>query len=211
MKGLNRGMLWYNIKLLPKINIIICILAICAIQIFFSLKMVDFNVMAKIGELFVSLLGIILIPGLVFIEEGSGIKETVYSKAVSPVIPSVIRLIYSVIILIIAIVAFVWIAIVQGSTFDELSVIAGVFISALILGALGYIIGSFTRNIALSYLTPFGYYGFEFLSKGKYTKDFYLFSLQRGYFAEEKWALFSIAIIFIAISLIYLGRKRAFQ
>lgn len=173
--------------------------------------MVDFNVMAKIGELFVSLLGIILIPGLVFIEEGSGIKETVYSKAVSPVIPSVIRLIYSVIILIIAIVAFVWIAIVQGSTFDELSVIAGVFISALILGALGYIIGSFTRNIALSYLTPFGYYGFEFLSKGKYTKDFYLFSLQRGYFAEEKWALFSIAIIFIAISLIYLGRKRAFQ
>ncbi|KNY28910.1 hypothetical protein [Pseudobacteroides cellulosolvens] len=210
MKGLNNGMLWYNFRLLPKINILMCILAICAVQIFFSLKMVDFRVMANIGELFVSLLGIMLIPGLAFIEESSGIKETVYSKAVSPVIPSLIRLLYSVFLLLSGTVIFVAVAVIQGSVFDELSIIAGVFISALILGASGYIVGCFTGNIALAYLIPFAYYGFEFLSKGKYTKDFYLFSLQRGFLVEEKWFLFGTAILFIGISLVYIGKRRSF-
>ncbi len=209
MKGLNKGMLWYNIRLLPKINIIMCILAICAIQIFFSLKMVDFRVMANIGELFVSLLGIMLIPGLAFIEESSGIRETIYSKAVSPVIPSLIRLLYSVLLLLLGAVIFVVIAVIQGSVFDGLPIIAGVFISALILGASGYIVGCFTGNIALAYLMPFAYYGFEFLSKGKYTKEFYLFSLQRGYLADEKWVLFGIAILFIGVSLVNIGNKRS--
>lgn len=210
MKGLNKGMLWYNIRLLPKMNIVMCALAICAIQIFFSLKMVDFKVMAQIGELFVSLLGIILIPGLAFIEENPGIKETVYVKAVSPVVPSVIRLLYSVVVLLSGAVIFVGIAVIQGSVFDELSITLGVFISALILGALGYIVGCFTGNIALSYLIPFSYYGFEFVSKGKYTKDFYLFSLQRGYLAGEKWVLLGAAILLIGIGLAYIGNKKSF-
>lgn len=201
MKGLNKGMLWYNLRLIPKINLIVAAASIVIIQVFFSLRMVDFRVMANIGEIFVSLLGIILIPGLAFIEDSSGLRETIYSKAVTPVIPAVIRLFYTVIILLLGVATFVGIAVLQGSVFDELSIIAGVFISAFIMGATGYSIGIFTGNIALSYLVPFAYYCFEFLSKGRYTKEFYLFSLQRGYLAEEKWVLLAIGVLFVAISL----------
>ncbi|HEY9060681.1 MAG TPA: hypothetical protein VIO64_09300 [Pseudobacteroides sp.] len=207
MNGLSKGMLWYNLRLLPKISLIVSAASIVIIQIFFSLKMVDFRVMANIGEIFVSLLGIILIPGLAFIEDNSGLRETVYSKAVTPVIPAAIRLVYTVIVLLLGVATFAGIAVLQESVFDELSIIIGVFISAFIMGAAGYIMGSFTGNIALSYLVPFAYYCFEFLSKGRYTKDFYLFSLQRGYLAEEKWVLLAIGVLFIAVSLLYTGNS----
>ncbi len=209
MKELNKGMLWYNLKLLPWINLVICILSILAIQIFFSLKRVDFNVMANIGELFVSLTGIILIPGLAFVEENSDAKEIIFSKAVSPVVPSVIRMVYSIILLLLCVLIFVETAVIQGSVFDEFAIIAGVFISALILGSSGYITGCITGNIALAYLIPFAWYGFEFFTRGKHTGDFYLFSLQKGYLADGKWVLLGAAILFILASLTYTGSKRS--
>lgn len=208
MKELIRGMLWYNLRLIPKKNLIISILLVLGIQTFFSLKMVDFEFMANIGELCVSILGIILIPGAAFIDEDSDIKEVICSKAISPVFPSIVRLFYLVILLFLGIVVFVEIAVVQGSQFDEFSIIAGVFISALLLGASGYMIGSLFKNIALSYLIPFGYYGFELTTKGKYTNDLYLFSLQKGYLAEGKWVLLGIAVLFFMISLAYIVNKK---
>ncbi len=209
MKELNKGMLWYNLKLLPWINLVICILSILAIQIFFSLKRVDFNVMANIGELFVSLTGIILLPGLAFVEENSDAKEIIFSKAVSPVVPSVIRMVYSTILLLLCVLIFVETAVIQGSVFDEFAIITGVFISALVLGSSGYITGCITGNIALAYLIPFAWYGFEFFTRGKHTGNFYLFSLQKGYLADEKWVLLGAAILFILASLTYTGSKRA--
>jgi hypothetical protein len=165
--------------------------------------------MANIGELFVSLTGIILLPGLAFVEENSDAKEIIFSKAVSPVAPSVIRMVYSTILLLLCVLIFVETAVIQGSVFDEFAIITGVFISALVLGSSGYITGCITGNIALAYLIPFAWYGFEFFTRGKHTGNFYLFSLQKGYLADEKWVLLGAAILFILASLTYTGSKRA--
>ena len=210
MKDLNKGMLIYNLKLIPKASLFISILMVFGIQAIFSLKMADFSMMAKIGEFIVSILGIILIPAVAFVDENLDIKEVIYSKAVSPVVPSVIRLVFIIMIMFLEVLTFAKIAVLQGSRFDEFSIVTGVFISAVFLGASGYMIGILSKNIALSYLVSFGYYGFEFTTKGKYTKDLYLFSLQKGYFMVEKWFLLLIAVLFFVISLIYIGNKRAF-
>ncbi|NLP13872.1 MAG: hypothetical protein GX383_05230 [Clostridium sp.] len=208
MKGLNSGLIRYNLKLIPKASLIVSVLLLLAIQAFFSLERADFSDMARIGETYVSILGIILIPGAAFIDENPDIKEIVYSKSVATVFPSIIRLIYLATILFFGIVVFVAASVMQGGNFNEGSIVAGVFISALLLGATGYLVGTFLNNIALSYLIPFGYYGLELSTKGKYTKGFYLFSLQNGHLQREKWILLTIAILFFVIGLTYMGNKK---
>jgi hypothetical protein len=208
VKGLNSGLLRYNLKLIPKAGLIVSALLLLAIQAIFSLEIVDFLDMARIGETYISILGIILIPGAVFIDENADIKEIIHSKSVSAVIPSIIRLIYLVTLLFFGIVIFVVAAVVQGGNFNQGSIIAGVFISALLLGATGYLVGTFSKNMALSYLITFGYYGLELFTRGKYTKGFYLFSLQNGHLQRGKWVLFAIALLFFVISLTYMGNKK---
>jgi len=208
VKGLNSGLLRYNLKLIPKASLIVSVLLLLAIQAFFSLERADFSDMARIGETYVSILGIVLISGAAFIDENTDIKEIIHSKPVSTVFPSIIRLIYLVILLLFGVVIFVAAAVVQGGNFNEGSIVAGVFISALLLGATGYLVGTFSNNIAIAYLIPFGYYGLELSTRGKYTKGFYLFSLQNGYLQREKWVLFTIAILFFVISLVYMGNRK---
>lgn len=89
---------------------------------------------------------------------------------------------------------------VQGSTFNF-------WISSVFLGILGFTVVNFSDNISLAYLISFGYYFMEYVTKGKYTKELYLFSLTKGKFFKGKYELLFIIFFMIIVNLFIFKRK----
>ncbi|WP_141432933.1 hypothetical protein [Bacillus sp. 03113] len=202
-KSINR-FLFYNLKLIPKVNILACVLIVPLSSFLFSFKMLNFQEMADIGELIISLCGLVLLPSLCFPEKNKGTKETVYAKKMPLVWPELTRLVMGILLVFLSIVLFVYLAYLQGSSFSFYKIILGVFTTALSLGIIGYSVGIFTENLSLSYLLPFSWYMLELFTRGKYTKEVYLFSLRTGDLIEGKYILLLFSILLLCIDFLYL-------
>jgi hypothetical protein len=78
------------------------------------------------------------------------------------------------------------------------------------MGALGFFTGVLTENMSMAYLIAFAYYSFEFATKGRYTKVFYLFSLRKGYFSDFKLIILIFAIFLVITSIFILHKRQSF-
>ena len=117
------------------------------------------------------------------------------------------RIIMAMVFIFLMIISVMILAKIQGSTFDFLEITFGVWISAVFLGMLGFTIVNLSNNISLAYLISFGYYFMEYITKGKYTKEFYLFSLIKGNFVKGKYELLFIIFVMIIVNLFIFKRK----
>lgn len=185
----------YNLKLLFNLNVVTAVVIILLAPFIFSFDFIPKEDMARVGELYLSLVGIILFPFLPMLEERAGCKEVVYVKKMS------YRWIYSLRLFMIMAFSFLLILIVmlfatyQGGDFPLWPMATGVWISVLFFGMLGLTIANLTRNLTAAYLIPFAYFAFEFMTKGKYTKDFFVLSLLNDSFAEKYWILLLVLIM----------------
>jgi hypothetical protein len=197
--------IYYQFKLLPAANVAACLLIIAAAPIIFSLRMLSFKEAADIGELYISLCGVILLPSVYFAEKDMGTAEVVYTKRDNPSVPQLVRLLIALTIITICICIFTSLALLEKSSFDITEMAAGILITAAAMGVLGYTTGTFTGNPSLAYLISFAWYGFELLTSGKYTGDLYLFSLRRGDLTAGKMAIGAAAFIVVIIDMVYTG------
>ena len=95
----------------------------------------------------------------------------------------------------------------QGSSFNFFEIAFGTCISAVFLGMLGFTVANLIQNISASYLVCFSYYFLEYFTKGKYTKDLYLFSLTSGSFKSGKLVLLCTIFIMIIFNMIFIKKR----
>lgn len=148
-------------------------------------------------EMFVSLIGIILITPVFHPEMNPQTEEITDSKSVSSVFTYTIRIIYSVIVTTAFTGLFVMYMSMSGSNVN-INMFYGTCATSLFLGSLGLITSALFRNIPVSYMIPMIYYIANFSGADKFGK-FYLFSMRTGDY-EAKFYLISSAVILIILS-----------
>lgn len=187
----------YNLKLLVNLNVVTAFVLILLAPVLFSFQLISKEDLAKVGELYLSLIGIVLFPFLPMMEERGACKEVVYVKKLNHRWIDSLRLFMIMVLSFLFILSVILFAEFQGGVFPFWSMATGVWISALFFGMLGLTVANLTRNLTAAYLIPFAYFSFEFMTKGKYTKDFFVLSLLKDSFTEKYWILLLVVIMVI--------------
>lgn len=209
MKKLNSAILNinYNIKIITNLNIVIAFILVVLTPFIFSLKLLNQNEIAQVFEYYLSILGILCFTYLTSLEDKNDIKEVVYPRKVSYTLEVVIRIVFMM-LLVFAMLSFAaYIGYIQGSSFDYNIIVYGTWISCVFLGMIGFTAANITGSITSAYLVSFFYYCMEFFTRGKYTKNLYLFSLTKGSFQQGKILLLGIAAILLIVNLVIINKK----
>lgn len=181
------------------VHFIISVVIILLTPVLFGTSDLGTTASAVPLEIFVSLIGIVLLTPVFQPEQNSEIEEVVTCKYVSSISVSIIRIVYSIVSLIVLIGLFaMFMRICRCSI--PLSLIFGSIATAMFLGAIGMLTASISNNIAVSYMIPMVYYVMNFAGGSK-LGNFYLFSMMRGEYHQKIW-LFGASIIIIAIAII---------
>lgn len=193
----------YNAKIIFGWNLAAAI-GICILSaLLFDLHYLAFNDIAQIGELYLSILGILLLPGLGKIEEKTNSCEIIYGKMRSYLPIWILRFILSSVVVFSLIAGVILYARMNHGDFDFFAVTGGVFISALYLGLTGLTASNLQQEPSVGYIVSFGYYMFEYFSRGRYTSAFYVFSLLSHDY-RPKYVLLAISSLLLLLNVIFL-------
>lgn len=196
----------YNIKIIFNINILTAVAMVLISPLLFNYEQLNYGDIAIIGEMYLVLLGILLIPHLTNIESIVGISSITTSKAFKQSTIYVFRICINIIVILALVLVTTTFAVVQKSTFPLIEIWLGISISALYFGLVGLTITNIFSNTIAGYLVAFSYYMFELFTKGKFTGNLYALSLLKTSFAE-KYYLLAICVVLLCINY-FIVKKR---
>lgn len=196
----------YNAKIILSYNAVAaCMLALLA-PIFFRFSNMQFDTLAKMGELYLSLTGPLLFIHLGRFEENMNTWEFVYSKRVS-----YLKLQLGRIFGLLSLNAFVIflplsVAYIRSKELNFGEGFWGIVISAWFLGLLGMLTVEEFGNNKAGYIITLGYYFFETSTKGRYNEAFQVFGYTQGNYQSKINVLF-LCIIFIILQMAAIKRR----
>ena len=147
----------------------------------------DRNSAAMPLEMFVSLIGIVLLTPVFQPEQNEEIHDLVSSKHCSTEKVYLIRTLYTVGVVVLLICLFVVYMQTQGSDVTMILVF-GAAANAIFLGSMGMLVSALTGNTVIGYMPPFLYYALN-IGMGPKLGNFYLFSMTVGNFSVKIWLL----------------------
>lgn len=181
-------------------SIIVCIIITALIPIIVGTANLDANAAALPMEMFVSLIGIIILTPIFQPEQNSDINDLVSSKYINITSIYIIRTIYSIIFLIILISLFSAYMYIRHCDIT-LWLIIGTISNAIFLGSLGMITSSICNNTIIAYMIPTVFYALNY-GMGSKLKNFHLFSMTIGQFTPKIWMLATGILLIIAAILL---------
>lgn len=196
----------YNLKIAFNYNLMSAAAVVLLSFIIFSYTYLNYDEMARIGEMCLSITGIILFTSIGNIEERENIQESIYTRKIPHVLALVTRLSTAALLCFGLIYPEVLYGKYMGGSFSVIEMTAGIWISAVYLGMVGFAVCVFSGSMTAGYLVSFGYFIFEFMTKGKYTKDLFVLSLLKHSF-HEKYLVLLAAVVLVTISLVYIYKK----
>lgn len=158
----------------------------------------DLNSAAMPLEMFVSLIGIVLLTPVFQPEQNEEIYDLVSSKYCNIGKVYLIRTLYSVVVVILLICLFTVYMQTQGSDVTIILVF-GTVANAIFLGSMGMLTSALTGNTVIGYMPPFLYYALN-IGMGPKLGSFYLFSMTVGNFRAKIWLL-AAGVLMIMVSL----------
>lgn len=158
----------------------------------------DLNSAAMPLEMFVSLIGIVLLTPVFQPEQNEEIHDLVCSKYCNIGKVYLIRTLYSVVAVILLICLFTVYMQTQGSDVTIILVF-GTVANATFLGSMGMLTSALTGNTVIGYMPPFLYYALN-IGMGPKLGSFYLFSMTVGNFRAKIWLL-AAGVLMIMVSL----------
>lgn len=170
--------------------------------IFFSLSQLDSILAAQPLEVYVPLIGIVLMTPVFLPEQNESIYDVVRSKKTDHDIVCILRLICSVVMILCMIGAYV-LYMKHCSSQVTVRHFIGSSVSAFSLGAIGFAYAGVSRNVITGYMASVIYYILNF-SFGTKLGYFYLFSMMHGSFIEKKWL---ILVAFCMVAATFLLRR----
>ena len=158
-------------------------------------------------EMFISIIGIILLVPIFQPEQDDEIKDIVVSKYIDSTYVHIIRGAYSIIWIILLVLAFSLFMFVCGCEIT-IALIGGTIADTMFLGAIGLLTSAITNNMPVSFMIPLLYYVLNLTMKSK-LGNLNLFSMMTGNYQPNIW-LFILSIVFIVIAILIkrvLGKK----
>lgn len=149
-------------------------------------------------EMFVSLIGIVLLTPVFQPEQNEEIHDLVCSKYCNIGKVYLIRTLYSVVVVILLICLFTVYMQTRGSDVTIILVF-GTVANATFLGSMGMLTSALTGNTVIGYMPPFLYYALN-IGMGPKLGSFYLFSMTVGNFRAKIWLL-AAGVLMITVSL----------
>lgn len=151
-------------------------------------------------EMFVSLIGIVLLTPVFQPEQNEEINDLVSSKYCSTEKVYLIRTVYSVVAAVLLIAIFT--VYMKMRSCDVTLVMAlGTAADAIFLGSIGMLTSALTGNTVIGYMPPLLYYALN-IGMGPKLGSFYLFSMVTGSYTAKLW-LFLAGLLMMAAALFY--------
>lgn len=163
---------------------------------------------ARVLEIYVALLGIILLTPVLLPEQNRDLRDLVEAKYTSAAAVALIRVIEALLCLAVLIGIFILVLKGNNCTFPVMKYYLGTLAEALFLGGIGLCAYSLFDQIAIAYMLPVMYYILCFSGGKKLMKDFYLFSMLNGSYREKVYLVIAGGVLLIiGIMYPYLLRK----
>lgn len=167
------------------IVILMCFLA----PSFMGVKNLDQYQVAKIVEIYLSLMGIVLILPVFIPDMNRDIRDLISSKKEPMLVLHCIRVLEA--LLIVLIVGSVFLAYLKigRCEFPFGEMLFSLNANAIFLGGLGMMVFAIADQLALAYMIPIVYYIACYGAGKKYLGNLYLFTMQYGSFLEKHYIL----------------------
>lgn len=182
-------------------HFILSVLLLLLTPFVFGTANVDAKTAAVPLEMFVSLIGIILLTPVFLPEQSGSIRDVVESKATASAFVYSIRIGIALFSMLALIAAFVLYMKGNGCTISLVSAVFGTFSSGVFLGALGLLVYGLSDTLIVGYMAPMVYYMLNLFGGKEYFGELYLFSMSSGSMMEKYW-LISVGTVFILFTLI---------
>lgn len=175
------------------------------IPLFTGISALDERASAVPVELFLQLLGVLLICPVFLPEQEPCTRDTVTARYTSHFKVCILRILYSCITTAGLIAAFGFLMRANGCLVPTIY-LAGAIAGAMFLGGIGLFAYALTRNLVFGYMAAIGYYALN-LGLGKKLGNFYLFSALEGSMEEKLWLL-AWGVVFLAAAVLVECRRR---
>lgn len=202
-----RPLAWYNLRLTVHSSWLLSVVLVGAIPFFTEPALMEWTQVARLGELRLGFLGLLVYPHLGLLENG-GIGEVLYAKRVRHHPVFLFRwLATALYIFLVIAVFFTWLH-RAGADFDLWPMIGGSVITAVAIGTCGMTATLLIGNISAGYIAGFAWYLLDYTTKGKLTGPFYLFGLVKHGWDSGKWLLAGLSLVLAVFCAFWLPRRR---
>lgn len=150
-------------------------------------------------EMFVSMIGMILLVPVFHPEQDDEINDVIASKYIDSIYVYFIRIACSVMGIILLVLVFA-LFMLGGGCEITVPLIGGTIADAMFLGGMGLLTAALTANLPVSYMIPLLYYILGITMKSKLGK-INLFAMMNGNHEPDVW-LFGTGILFIVLSVL---------
>lgn len=186
---------------------IIVAVFLCLISPFImGVENLNYSDTAKILDVYISLVGIILLVPLFFLEIDNDIRDLVRTKKESTLLLYIIWVMESISLIFIIVCGFLIYLKSGNCTFPFWKYFYGTISTCIFLGGMGVLVHAVIDNLAVAYMIPTLYYILCYGSGDKYLGKVYLFSMMKGN-VEDKIYLLVLGVIMILASILLRNRR----
>ena len=192
----------HNLFLHIVISVLLCVVA----PLLMGVENLDEPQVAKIIEMYLGFLGMILLIPLFLPDTNKDIRDLIASKKIPITVVRVIRLLQAFVILAILLAGFLSMLKNNDCTFRFGTCMYAAVANCVGMGGIGLLFYSLVDNIAFAYMMPFLYYVIS-LSNRKFLGKLWLMGFSGGSLEEKKYIL-AAGIFMIIVALLVREQSR---
>lgn len=152
-----------------------------------GMEALDVRQSAQVMEMYLSMIGIILLVPMFWPDQNKDIRDLLASKETPVLQIHFVRLLEALMVLAVMIVGFLlWMR--HGEcTFEFAKCYWGTFATCIFMGGMGVFIYGIFDNLPVAYMIPMVYYICNYGAGKKYLGPFSLFTMMAGSYTEKIW------------------------
>lgn len=196
-----------NLKHNILLHLIVCVLLLGLSPLLMGVANLGQQDTAKVLEMYVALIGIVMLVPIFLPEQDQNIRDLVYTKYMKSQLVYILRILGNVLILMIFLAFYIVMLEKNNCEFPVVKYYFGTLAEMLFLGGMGLFFYGLTDNLVIGYMIPMFYYIVAIGSGAKYLKLFYPFSMVMGSYDEKVW-LFLAGVVLIVSGIWFRCRRR---
>lgn len=196
-----------NLKYNVPLHILVCFLLLGLSPFLMGVANLESQDTAKVLEMYVALIGIVMLIPIFLPEQSKEIRDLVGSKYIHSAFVYLIRLLGNCLLLAFFLGAYILMLRNNQCVFPAICYFLGTYAEMLFFGGIGIFCYGLCDNLIIGYMIPIVYYITAMGSGSKYLKLFYPFSMAIGSY-REKYVLLAAAVILIAVGIALRCRRK---
>lgn len=184
-----------NLKYNIPLHILVSVLLLLVSPLLMGVANLKAQDTAKVLEMYVALIGIVLLPPVFLPEQDRNIRDLVYTKYVNGAVVYLVRILGNGLLLVLLLGVYVGMLAHNGCEFPVGKFFLGTLAEMLFMGGLGLFFYGLCDHLVIGYMAPVVYYITAVGSADKFLKMFYPFSMVRDSYGEKVWLAAGAAVL----------------